>query len=474
MPLFGWSSGVDQPDADQSERRTTRSQTAANLQLPPPTNASGVGCARPRTPSPLPVGHNNNSAVIFSYDSTNLSQVALQQQHHPELRHSDAENDEELQAVSAAASQHTMTSSQTPEEMRASVAAAVDAANSATAALQAATSFMAGMQQQQEQLQRIIDLQQQQLQQQQPNTQVKLRKPELPDFDSRNIEVWIKRMTAAYERAGIVLAKDKFAFLETKFKVGANPKIDEFLYGSATDASWTEFIAYLKLEYGRTVRQEAQFLRAQHSRDGRRPTQMLAHILDKIKRVSIDDVVKDIVVSSLPTDVQRMLADKVADMTAEQAAVMADSYFDQEGKPLHSSSNVSISHIAPTLPQSAQTEDASDETDVNAVQRRGGFRPRGGAGFNNRFSRPPNNAPAGQPNRMGYKNRHEGAVSQHPSTSSSTSFKANASAAASDKKPRLCRNHDKFGNEAYSCHPSCSRWPEMQRIPGNGQAGNRK
>ena len=475
MPLFGgWSSsGADQTGAEQPERRTTRSQTA-NLQLPSTATIPGVGRARSRMPSPLPIGHNENSAVIFTYDATNISQRVQQQQQQPDLHHSDFEDEEVFQEASAAAPQSSMTSTQTPEEMRASVAAAVDAANSATAALAAATSFISGMQQQQEQLQQLIALQQQQLQQQQQASQGKIRKPELPDFDAKNVDVWLKRVNAAYERAGISLAKDKFAFLETKFRVGANPKIDEYLYGPATDSSWSNFVSYIRNEYGRTVRQEAQFLRGQHSRDGRRPTQMLAHILDKTKRVTIDDIIKDIVVSALPSDVQRMLAEKVTDMTAAQTAAMADHYFDQDGRPLHSSSNAAVSHIPPTIPQSAPQDEATDEAEINAVKQKGNFRPRGGAASNTRFTRPFNNA-SRPPNRMGVKNRHDGAAA-HPSFSntSSTSFNGASAAAAPNlaKKSALCRNHDKFGDNAYSCHPSCPRWPEMQR-KGNGQAGNR-
>ena len=476
MPLFGgWSSsGADQTGAEQPERRTTRSQTA-NLQLPSSATIPGVGRARSRTPSPRPIGHNENSAVIFTNDSTNLSQRVQQQQQQPDLHNSDFEDEEVFQEASAAAPQSSMTSTQTPEEMRSSVAAAVDAANSATAALQAATSFISGMQQQQEQLQQLIALQQQQLQQQQQASQGRIRKPELPDFDAKNVDVWLKRVNAAYERAGISLAKDKFAFLETKFRVGANPKIDEYLYGPATDSSWSDFVSYIRHEYGRTVRQEAQFLRGQHSRDGRRPTQMLAHILDKVKRVTIDDIVKDIVISALPSDVQRMLAEKITDMTAAQTAAMADHYFDQDGRPLHSPSNAAVSHIPPIPPQSALQEEVTDEAEINAVKQKGNFRPRGGASSNPRSTRPFNNA-SGPPNRTGVKNRSSffGASGGASSNTSSTSFNGASAAAAPNpaKKSALCRNHDKFGDNAYSCHPSCPRWPEMQR-KGNGQAGNR-
>ena len=39
------------------------------------------------------------------------------------------------------------------------------------------------------------------------------KKPELPPFDPANIQIWIRRVNAAYSRAGIDTAKDKFAYL---------------------------------------------------------------------------------------------------------------------------------------------------------------------------------------------------------------------------------------------------------------------
>ena len=484
--LGGWiSGGVDQ-DANTDSRRQTRSQTAANNLNLPTGQPVGVGRGRSRSPSPLPVGqpHNANSAILFSFDSTNLSQRALQQQEQqPRLQAENCEEEEDFPRPHHSNSQVAMTSPQSTEELRLSAAAAVDAANSATAALQAATQFITGLQQQQETLQQLVAQQQQQLQQQ---SQAKTRKPELPDFDAKNVEIWIRRMTAAYERAGIILAKDKFAYLETKFRVGANPKIDEFLYGPANDTAWNSFLSYLRTEYGRTVRQEAQFLRSQHRRDGRRPSQMLAQLKDKVKRVTVDDILKDIIISSLPGDVQRMMAERVTELTAEQAAVLADSYFDQEGKPLHSTSNSPINNVDSAPTQNNAPEEVDDDADINAINgRRGNFRSGGRGRYNNnnnnnnnntQFSRPFsdngfNNNASGPPNRMGVKHRSHpsGASFNASSNSSSTSF--NASAA---KTPHLCHAHDKFGDAAYSCHPSCSRWPEMQRKQGNGQAGNRK
>ena len=120
MPLFGaWTSSADQTDADQADRRTTRSQTAANLQLPPTSNAPAVGRSRPCTPSPLPVGHNANSSVSFAYDPTYLAQIVRQQQQQqPELHHSDFEDEEDGNAAAAAATQRNMSSTQSTDELR--------------------------------------------------------------------------------------------------------------------------------------------------------------------------------------------------------------------------------------------------------------------------------------------------------------------------------------------------------------------
>ena len=336
-------------------------------------------------------------------------------------------------------------------ELRAAAAAAVEAANAATSALAAAASLVTQQGAQQQQM------------------QIRTRKPDLPEFDSKNIEIWIKRTEAAYDRAGICLPKDKFAFLESKFAVGANPSIDAYLYGPANETTWNDFLSYLRNEYGRTVRQEAQFIRSQHSRDGRRPSQMLSQIKEKVKRVTVDDILKEIIVSSLPNDVQQMLAERITEATAEETATMADKYFDQSGKPLHSHAPT-VQHIDAPLVEDVYDD---DETDVNAIGgRRNNFRPRGNNNNNNRYPKPSNNAPrinnnnaSGPPNRMGVKNRSSsnGASSSNASSTPGT--------AASSKATFLCLNHQRHGDNTMSCRPGCSRFKEMRQ--GNAQAGNR-
>ena len=106
------------------------------------------------------------------------------------------------------------------------------------------------------------------------------KKPDLPAFDKRNVEVWIKRIEAAFTRAGVTSAKDKFAFLEAKFPVDYNSKINAFLYGEATDEKWTEFICYLIKEYGQTKRQQAAVILSPFPR-------LLPHALNQDRHVDV-------------------------------------------------------------------------------------------------------------------------------------------------------------------------------------------
>ena len=110
----------------------------------------------------------------------------------------------------------------------------------------------------------------------QPQPVQQRKRPELPPWDPKRITVWIRRVQAAYQRAGIITAKDKFAFLESTFEVAANPKINEFLYGNNTDQDWDDFISFLLNEYGTTVRQKAELLIKEYPRQGLRPTQYLS------------------------------------------------------------------------------------------------------------------------------------------------------------------------------------------------------
>ena len=75
-----------------------------------------------------------------------------------------------------------------------------------------------------------------------PSASQTIRKVELPQFDKNNIHTWIRRVEAAFGRAGVTGAKDKFFFIEAKLDVNLNPKINEYLCGESTDASWDAFL----------------------------------------------------------------------------------------------------------------------------------------------------------------------------------------------------------------------------------------
>ena len=289
--------------------------------------------------------------------------------------------------------------------------------------------------------------------------QARVKKPELPPFDKKNVDIWIQRMEAAYTRAGVTTAKDKFAYLEPKFPVDFNVTINSFLFGEATDARWREFIAYLKEEFGKNKRQQTAILLSAHSRSGLRPTQFLINLKDKTKKVTMDHIYKEILFKSLPSDVQHSLVDKIDNWTADEAAEACDKYFDNEGRPLTSSSstasvNAVDDHLQPE-PYSSPFQDSTPEEDVNAVS----FR---------RFSKDNKFGSGRQPNNSFKK--------PFPSNSSSSRPQAARQGNNPIRANGLCFIHDKHGDKANLCFPGCSRFSThkgQKASQGNGSASRR-
>ena len=415
--MFGsWIGGKDGNANQQQERPRTRSQTASNLDASTSNLPVGIGRGRRSpSPSPLPVGeaHNANSTVVFQYDSTDLSQRAIQRQL-PDLQHENADDSEDSNSSSTAA----MASLQ-DAQVQAMVQAATQAA---LAALQATGSHK--------------------------------RKPDLPNFDPNNIEVWIRRVESAFVRANVTQASDKFAYLETKFSIDQDAKVNEFLYGEMSDARWRDFLSYLRNRYGKSVKSQCVAMMRGFQRDGRRPSDMLAYIKQETSKVTLDDLMKEMVLSSLPQDVQRAMADRVTAMTAEEAVTLADKFFDKDGKVLHPSSGSAINAVD----NSSEGADQEEETEVNVIR---GKRPA--------FKKQPFKK---QPQRQ--SSSFTPAFSNAPS--------GNASAAASPAPPGnkggitsqpTCRHHLKFGEKAYTCEIGCQFYPAKGR-QGNGRAGGRQ
>ena len=392
---------------EQTSPPATRSRTAAaSLTVPPPSSSlpKPLG-ARPkprdRTPSPRPPGA---SQQFFPSDSATSTQSNMAD--HEALR---------VLAETAAAS----------------------------AAAQASTQTAAALQ----------------------NLQIGRKKPELPTFDVKHIDIWIRRTESAYIRAGISGAPEKFAFLESKIPVDFDPRINEYLYGEPTSENWNSFLTYLRSTYGKTRRQEAASILDGTRRDGRRPSQLLSKIKEKAGQATIDDIFKELIIREMPQAVRHSLVDRIDELTAQETADLADRYFDQEGRPLNQQS--SVASVAPeTTPEARQTTCSDEEGDINAL----GARPK------SRFSsKPPQKsftpafgsnsgtsfAPRGGNNNFRPKNPNH---TPRP-------FNAGQPKGKSSLKS-ICHRHAKYGEETKFCEPGCMYWNKMKAE--NDTAGWRK
>ena len=272
------------------------------------------------------------------------------------------------------------------------------------------------------------------------------KKPELPPFDPKHINRWIDRLKAAYQRANVTLAKDKFAFLESTFDVAANPRINQFLYGTNTDAEWTRFMEFLKEEYGRTRRQKAALLISEFPRQGLRPSQYLAKVNEDTEGITLDDIKKEHLLKSLPSRVRELLGKDVEEWTADQVATKADSYFDKQGNLLEKSYDINAVNPEPAGDFSP-TEEANASEDICHIRR------------------PPNK---GGHNRQG---RTDFRTSRNP---------ANGQARSASRPGKLtdglCRSHYKFGEEAYTCvADDCrKRHLPLKKRPSGNLSGERR
>ena len=299
------------------------------------------------------------------------------------------------------------------------------------------------------------------------NLHIGKKRPELPTFDSKNIDIWIRRTEAAYIRAGISSALEKFAFLENKIAVDFDPRINEFLYGDPTNENWSAFTQYLRSTYGRTRRQEAASILDGTRRDGRRPSQLLSKIKEKAGKATMDDVFKELILRELPQSVRHSLLDRVDGMTAQEAADLADRYFDQEGRQLNPQNSISAvssdnppetrRSAASSTPETFSNDASDNEGDINAL----GARPK------TRFQP--------KPSHRNFTPAFGGNTSSAPRGASS-SQKTNGPRIPNQKgKPSLksiCYRHVKFGDQTKFCEPGCMHWSKFK--PENDAAGWRK
>ena len=278
------------------------------------------------------------------------------------------------------------------------------------------------------------------------------RRPEIPAFDKNHIHHWIRRTENAFVRALITSPREKFAFLETKFPVDLNPRINDYLWGAATQARWDEFLDYLRAEYGPTKQQRASVFIDGFRRDGKKPSQYAALLNDKTKDVTIDDIKKEMLIREMPVEIQRMLQERIEGLSFENAAQVADAYFDQDGRPRHVSKPTTINVIQESTHEQTFLP-PNEGDDINAIGRQ----------FLNQ--RPSNHAQYSRrgPTQNGKTTRPT--LGSQPPQASRPKTK-------SEYDPNLCSYHNQFGDRARNCAPGCARAND-KKTTGNGKAGQR-
>ena len=246
------------------------------------------------------------------------------------------------------------------------------------------------------------------------------KKPELPAFDKKNIDLWIKRVEAAFKRAKINKPGDKFAYLESKIGVDEDPRINEFLFGTATEPRWVELCSYLRHRHSLSKQQRASIVLTSFKRDGRKPSEMFTILKERVGDISVDDIIKEKVVRELPQEVQRSIWETSQPMDGITTSELADTYFTQEGKPIHKTSASNINIVDEQL---EHPQHVDEQTDINALGAR---------------------TPRYLPNADGTRSRQR---QRQPKNVSAKIVEVD-----------ICRFHAKFGKEARRCLPGCAHY----------------
>ena len=286
------------------------------------------------------------------------------------------------------------------------------------------------------------------------------RKPTLPAFDQKNVELWIRRVDAAYTRASVNNPAKKFAYLEEKLGVDLDPKINEFLFDdSPTEATWTAFKVYLTKTFGKTTRSKASTILDGMKREGRKPSQLRAAIKDRAGDVTVDMLIKEMIIRELPTSIQRVILDKSKHMDSEETAELADQYFEKDGRQIHKESTSVNSLETPfyttAFAEGGQEDDVSvmdpEPESINAI--RGRYSNQKRPSFNN-------DKRQGRSRSRPSSNRQGGGGGNGPRLNDRPT----------NNDGGLCRNHLKFGEKTFNCLPGCARY---QAKTPNGQPPRR-
>ena len=296
------------------------------------------------------------------------------------------------------------------------------------------------------------------------SSKVSKKRPDLPPFDQKNIEAWIRRTENAFTRAEVKEARDKFAHLESVISVDLHPSINAYFSGSATQDQYDEFLAFLRKRYGRTKQQKVKAAIEGVRRGGRLPSDLAAMINEQLDDVTIDDLKKAHFMAEMPQSVRNLLADKQDNMSLAELAQAANSHFNQDGSLRASNPQInaingnaspagagagSLPILSGSFTPPFEEGTAAVQANINAIDRRGDSNSR----VNSRSRNP--SRPRGAPSR----------------SSSRAETKRNAN-------PNYCWLHNKHGDNANYCKPPCSHprsnaMQQQQQQSGNGRGGRR-
>ena len=332
-------------------------------------------------------------------------------------------------------------------------------------------------------------------------SQQSMRRPALPPFDPKDIDNWVRRVEAAFDRLSITSPRVKLSNLDEKLATSGDATINQFLCSTPTQESYDGLISYLKEKHGKTKLQRAATLIEGTERESRTPSQLLAIMKEKAGDISLDDVFKEQLLRRLPADVKMHLV-HMDNKTAKEVAAAADAFFEKDGKQKNRSNNSGINAVAATQPlqsamrqqQQHSTRSASPEpaasgfsapfeddagTDVNAVRFKQGQKQRvnvnnHGGGRSQSRGRYGNSSSG---NRSQSRGRFTGDSSSSSGSSghfgNSTSASSSSSSGGSrqnDKFSKVCYYHSKFGKEARSCAEHCMMYPTFKS--GNAKASH--
>ena len=347
-----------------------------------------------------------------------------------------------------------------PETMRAMIEAAV----SATAAGQAANNAAI--------VQAAVDaaMAHSTIQQQ------SMRKPSVPPFDPKNIDQWIRRVNAAFDRLNITNPKFKFAHLDEKIPNDKDPRLNDFMSGAPSQENWDALIAYLRKKHGRTIKQMANSVITGTAREGRCPSQLWSVMKERAGTVTLDDIMKEQFIKALPSCVREHMQTKTKGKSGKEVAEIADEYFDPDGKLIEQPSSASgvnsirssnppsttrpptsslkqhdssISCASASPPESTSTftnafgDDDRVDSDVHAVRFKQGQK----QSFNVQ-NRNPRSKSRGRPFSQGAGNSVTDSNSNHRSQS-----RYNSNPRPNNDK--VCFYHKKYGQNAEKCEAHC-------------------